>query len=173
MHMYHRVCYNVHPLPFVLLCYIIDGSCGIVVVMVWIGGVRVKRSVKMSQALPGAGQSLMPRTGIGEVGFTETKSPDKDKDDKGKKGIEGTRMAQKKKNQNGEAKRVTHAPAPTTSDANEQDGGDGEGRVVASLQRQVEALQADLQTRSEHCNKLQEQLRRREDEWLRVSRQVR
>lgn len=53
-------------------------------------------------------------------------------------------------------------------------GDDGEqGLVMSSLHKQVMTLQSELKAQGELRVGLEEQLKRREEEWLRVSRQVR
>ena len=147
------------------------------------GGVRVKRSVKMSQSLPASGQSLPARNALNELGFGETKSPDKEEKaaEKSKKGNSHTRMSlkkshvkpshsNKKKQEKGEEEEEEEEEQQQQQNSNSQ--AVQEAPVVGALQRQVQLLQADLATRAEQQTRVEEQLRRRELEWQRVSRQV-
>lgn len=152
-----------------------------VVIVVVTGGVRVKRSVKMSQSLPASGQQLAPRTALAELGFGESKSqsPEQKKDkDKEKKGNEkGSRMSLKKNQKQGqqheekEKEKEGLQQKQLNERRHEQQQG-GEGQVLAALQRQVEVLQGELKASAEQQSKLADQLRRREDEWQRAARQV-
>jgi hypothetical protein len=145
----------------VLMCYVVG---------VLAGGVRVKRSVKMSQSLPASGKSLPVRDALSELGFGESKSPEKGQE--GEREAGGTRMSLKKQSRQQQAQEEEEGEEVAGEVAEEERRG-REGRVMAALQQQVEALQGELAGRAEQQSKLADQLRRREEEWLRVSRQVR
>ena len=121
----------------------------------------------MSQSLPASGQGIPARDMLTELGFGESKSPD---NGKGKGDDSGTtRMSAKKLSK-------TQIEADREQKEKEQEklqeAREKEGQVISSLQKQVDTLQADLKACNEQNVKLSDQLRRREDEWLRASRQV-
>jgi hypothetical protein len=136
--------------------------------------VRVKRSVKMSQSLPVSGKALAPRSALQDLGFGESKASGEQDGKARAPGDSETRMAIKSKNRQQQGQQHAADESKSEEGQGKQEGGvqDREAQVLASLQRQVQQLQADLAARAGENSKLSEQLRRREDEWLRVSRQV-
>lgn len=68
----------------------------------------------------------------------------------------------------------SESKSPETDRKRSDDGADEEqGVVMSALHKQVVNLQSELKVQGELRVGLEEQLKRREEEWLRVSRQVR